>query len=306
MSHRHPALHRTVPSPSFPGPRRRPKRGRLALFLVAALAGAPACWFENDALLPRPERGALAALATDPHAAVEGRAAPSLTSVGPARADDDVPRGPRRNLLSMSRSELWAAWNSLRGDAYALDPIERIIDDGARIECNSGGLVDHRGQIVPYQGAVRVDPAFRERLVRFEQLVLDVATEVYGRAPSRMRHFGAYVCRSTRNRSYRMSEHALGNAIDIAGFDFPRAKKHQPLALGLPRELRGPFQIRVARHWKAASHDPVAAVHARFLHELADRLSDRRDVFRGMIGPSRSDHSDHFHFDMSPWRYVYF
>jgi hypothetical protein len=25
-----------------------------------------------------------------------------------------------------------------------------------------------------------------------------------------------------------------------------------------------------------------------------------------MIGPSRSDHSDHFHFDMSPWRYVYF
>jgi hypothetical protein len=103
-----------------------------------------------------------------------------------------------------------------------------------------------------------------------------------------------------------MSEHALGNAIDIAGFDFARAKKQQQLSVGLPRALREPFQIRVARHWNASSHNLSAAVHARFLRELADRLSDRSDVFRGMIGPSRSDHSDHFHFDMSPWRYVYF
>src|SRR5690606_20070747 len=197
-------------------------------------------------------------------------------------------------------------WNSLRGDAYTLDPIDRILARGTRIECDASGLVNHRGELVPYQGPVRVDPAFRERLVRFEQIVLDVATEVYGRAPARVRHFGAYACRSTRNRSYRMSEHALGNAIDISGFDFARAKKAEPLAAGLPRELRGPFQIRVARHWTPAAGNAVAAVHARFLRELAEQLSDRSDVFRGMIGPSRSDHSDHFHFDMSPWRYVYF
>jgi hypothetical protein len=208
--------------------------------------------------------------------------------------------------LSLSRSELWAAWNSLRGDAYVLDPIERLIGAGARIECDSSGMVNHRGELLPYQSAVRVNPAFRERLVRFEQVVIDVATEVYGRAPARLRHFGAYVCRSTRNHSYRMSEHALGNAIDVAGFDFARAKKQEPLAVGLPSELRGPFQIRVARHWKARDGKPAAAVHSRFLHELAARLSDRSDIFRGMIGPSRSDHSDHFHLDMSPWRYVHF
>jgi hypothetical protein len=219
---------------------------------------------------------------------------------------EHTPRGPRHDLLSLSRTELWAAWNSLRGDAYALDPVERIIGTGGRIECDSSDLVNHRGELVPYQSPARVAPAFRERLVRFEQLLIEVATDVYGRAPARVRHLGAEVCRSTRNRSYRVSEHALGNAIDIAGFDFARAKKQQPLALGLPRELRGPFQIRVARHWNPRADSPVAAIHARFLRELADRLSDSSDIFRGMIGPSRSDHSDHFHFDMSPWRYVYF
>jgi hypothetical protein len=103
-----------------------------------------------------------------------------------------------------------------------------------------------------------------------------------------------------------MSEHALGNAIDVVGFDFTRATKKDGLAPGLPRELRGPFQVRVARHWDGDAKGPSAAVHAHFLRQLAARLSDRSDVFRGMIGPSRSDHADHFHFDMSPWRYVYF
>lgn len=298
------ALSQTVPSPRLRAPRSRPKPGRVALFTAAALSLTEGCWVESDALNPRPRADALTLVATEP-AGAESSLGSSVDDSA-VEGHDGVPRGPRHDLLSMSRTELWAAWNSLRGDSYALDPIERIIDGGARIECNSKGMVDHRGELVPYQGAVRVDPAFRQRLVRFEQVVIDVAAEVYGRAPARVRHLGAYVCRSTRNRSYRMSEHALGNAIDIAGFDFARAKKQHVLAEGLPRELRGPFQIRVARHWNPRADDPVAAVHARFLRELADRLSDRSDVFRGMIGPSRSDHSDHFHFDMSPWRYVYF
>jgi len=299
------ALNRTVPSPRTRGPRLRPTRGRLALLLAAAaaLSGAAGCWIENDALQPRPRAGALTASTSE---AVRPRSELVSSHGLMSSHGEDTPRGPRHDLLSLSRTELWAAWNSLRGDAYALDPVERIIDTGARIECSSSGLVSHRGQLVPYQSPARVAPAFRERLVRFEQLLIEVATDVYGRAPARVRHLGAYVCRSTRNRSSRMSEHALGNAIDIAGFDFTRAKKQQPLALGLPRELHGPFQIRVARHWNPRADSPVAAVHARFLHELAERLSDSSDIFRGMIGPSRSDHSDHFHFDMSPWRYVYF
>lgn len=300
-------------------------RGRLALFAVtAALSGTAGCRLENDALQLRPRAGALTAstraestagarangpIINGPFAGSQeagSQEAGSESASSELPSSQEAPRGPRRGLMSLSRSELWAAWNSLRGDTYALDPIERIVDTGAGIECDASGLVNHRGELVPYLGSVRVDPAFRERLVRFERLLADVAMEVYGRAPARVRHLGAYVCRSTRNRSYRMSEHALGNAIDIAGFDFARAGKRQPLPLGLPRELRGAFQIRVARHWNERANGPVAAVHARFLHALADRLSARSDIFRGMIGPSRSDHSDHFHFDMSPWRYVYF
>ena len=214
--------------------------------------------------------------------------------------------GPRHELSGLSRTQLWAAWNSLRGDAYELDGVERFLEEGTRVHCDASTLVRHGGTHLRYQSSVQVDPAFRERLVRFEQLVMEVAAEVYGRAPTRLHHFGAYSCRSSRRRAYRVSEHALGNAIDVTGFDFARATQHQPLSEGLPPELRRPFQIRVARHWSLPAASPSASAHARFLRELAARLSDRSDVFRVMIGPSRSDHSDHFHFDMSPWHYVYF
>lgn len=281
-------------NPRFYGPFLRSSHFRIALFIALLLAGA-SCYLDGDGLSPHPRT---------PDVGV-ARFASASGSI-PSDPDEGAPEGPRHDLMSLSRTQLWAAWNSLRGDPYELDDVERIVDDGARISCRPQALVNHRGSLLPYHGVVRVDPAFRERLVRFEQVVLDVATEVYGRAPARLRHFGAYSCRSTRNRSYRMSEHALGNAIDVVGFDFARAKKKDVLADGLPRELRGPFQIRVARHWTSDAKTPAAAVHAHFLRELAARLSDRSDVFRGMIGPSRSDHSDHFHFDMSPWRYVYF
>ena len=274
------------------GPSRqaRLERGVRAALLLAALG----CRLEGDALDPTspPEADSAA------HAAGLAFATDSPSPAAPGE--------PRIALASLSRNALWAAWNSLRGDAYALDDVERWIAPPARIACRPEALVTHSGQVLPYHGAVRVAPAFRERLVRFEQLVIDVAEEVYGRAPARLQHFGAYSCRSTRQRAQRMSEHALGNAIDVIGFDFARAPRGRPLAPGLPKTLAQPFQVRVARHWAPRDASGSAGVHARFLHALAERLGDRSDVFRGMIGPSRRDHADHFHFDMSPWRYVWF
>jgi hypothetical protein len=216
------------------------------------------------------------------------------------------PTGPLHSLASLSNGELWATWNSLRGDAYALDDVERFIEDGERPECDPRSLVRHGGTHLRYRSSVQVNRAFVERLERFERLVGDVATEIYGRAPSRLQHLGAYSCRPSRRRSYRLSEHALGNAIDVMGFDFARAARAEVLPAGLPKALRGAFQVRIERHWTGDSDDPAAAAHARFLHELSARLSERRDVFRVMIGPSRRDHADHFHLDMSPWRYVHF
>jgi hypothetical protein len=275
------------------GSRSRPAQFRLALLAILV---SSSCRIDRDALETYPRGDEASSGEVEPAAS----AGVSYPTGGAAQSR------PGRELAALTRGELWAAWNSLRGDAYELDDIDRVLGSDERLACHPQGLVNHRGQLLAYRGAVRVDPAFRERLVRFEQLVVDVATKVYGRAPARLRHFGAYSCRSTRNHTRRMSEHALGNAIDVIGFDFARAKKNQPLAEGLPAVLERPFQVRVARHWRPDEKQPAAAVHARFLHELAERLSARSDVFRGMIGPSRSDHTDHLHLDMSPWRYVYF
>jgi hypothetical protein len=205
---------------------------------------------------------------------------------------------------SWSRSTLWAHWNRLRGDGYELDEIERFLEgDKPRVQCSPESMVDYAGTALRYAGAVRVNPPFVPRLALFEEVVKEVATEVYGRAPHRIRHYGAYSCRTSRNRSYRLSEHSLGNAIDIIGFDFARAKKDEWQDAGRPRELRGPFQVRVAKHW-AGSARPAAVLHAQFLRKLTERLTSRDDIFRGLIGPGHPGHSDHFHFDVAPWRYT--
>jgi hypothetical protein len=271
--------------------------------LCVALAGSSAGCSSTGGL--RRERGVSGEKdASGASLAIDGHDSPAPPSSSDPEGELQV--GPHLRLLPLSRTELWATWNSLRGDAYELDAVERFLEDGQHPHCSPESLVRHAGTYLRYKGSVQVDRAFRERLVRFERVVSDLALEMYGRPPLRIQHFGAFSCRSSRKRSQRLSEHALGNAIDISGFDFSRASAQQPLPADAPNGLRRPFQIRVARHWNADSDDAMTQRHRRFLHELASRLSARSDVFRGMIGPSQSDHTDHFHFDMSPWRYVYF
>jgi hypothetical protein len=172
--------------------------------------------------------------------------------------------------------------------------------EGQRIHCDGRALVAHRGRAVRYRSTAWVNPAFGERLERFEEIARDTALEIYGRPPLWLVHLGAYCCRSTRHHSGRISEHALGNALDVAGFDFGPAPRHAPLPDGLPKALRGAFSVRVAKHWSPAAGSAVAAIHSRFLRELTARSEK---IFRVLIGPSQRDHADHFHFDMSPWHY---
>lgn len=210
-----------------------------------------------------------------------------------------------RESASVSRSSLLSAWNELRGDAYPLDRFERWLEPGERVSCDQKAMVVYRGRTLRYAGPVSVNPAFRERLERFEEVAAQTAREVYGREPRLIRHYGAFSCRSTRNRKHVVSEHALGNALDLVGFDFGSATKTQPLPAELPKQLRFSFQISVARHW--SPKDPknaAAAVHARFLALLTERLQQRGDIFRSMFGPGHGGHDDHLHLDAAPWRYV--
>jgi hypothetical protein len=200
------------------------------------------------------------------------------------------------------RAQAWARWNAINGDSYALDGVARWMEHGQRATCDESSLVTYRGTTVRYSGAVRVSPAFRERLERFETVVDEVAREVYGRAPRRLRHYGAYSCRATRNRGRLLSEHALGNALDLTGFDFGPVSKGTPLPPDLPPGLKHGFEVRVGKHWSATKGAGVT--HSRFLKTLTERLEARTDIFRSMFGPGHGGHDDHLHLDVAPWRYV--
>lgn len=185
---------------------------------------------------------------------------------------------------------------------YALDAVSREIAARGRFQCPEVDLVDYGGDVLRYSPRLRVNGAFRERLAKFETVVVDVAREVYGRPPARIVDAGAFVCRRMTTYPELLSEHALGNAIDVAGFDFGPLPKGSKLPAGLPARFRYPLQVRVERHWSAKAGD--AAVHSRFLHALARRLIARRDVFRVLLGPGYPGHANHFHFDMSTFRMV--
>lgn len=259
-----------------------------------------------DSLVARIPNGVLAALT-----------AVSLTCCLASSVSDFQPRplqsgsaaqapgssGAEDKSSGFSRGQLWATWNRLRGDEYPLDTLDRSLGINQKIVCDARPLVAYKGHRLSYRGTVWVNPAFRERLERFEDLVREVALEIYGRVPQRLDHLGAYNCRSTRHHVGRLSEHALGNALDVAGFEFGAAPK-QGAAFRLPKALRGAFHVRVSEHWSPHVDSAVTALHARFLHELTARCEQRSDVFRVLIGPNQRDHADHFHFDMSPWHYV--
>jgi len=99
-----------------------------------------------------------------------------------------------------------------------------------------------------------------------------------------------------------LSEHALGNALDLSGFDFGPLRRGDALAEGVPSHLRRSFTVRVDRHWSPSRERD--ALHARFLHTLADRLHARPDIVRGIVGPPARRHHDHLHVDVAPWRYA--
>jgi hypothetical protein len=123
---------------------------------------------------------------------------------------------------------------------------------------------------------------------------------VYSRQPTAILVAASYGCRSVRGKQLRLSEHALGNAIDIAGFRFPPLTRGK--SAGVPPGLTEGFDVRVDQHWRGRG-SALGRRHSRFLHELTAALV-KHDTFRTLLGPAHRDHSDHFHFDMAPQHYV--
>jgi len=185
------------------------------------------------------------------------------------------------------------------GRSYPLDRLRRS-SHGTAASCPRLELRRFRGDTLQFLPSVRVVEPFRERLLEFERVVREVSQRVYSRPPSAILVAASYGCRSVRGKQLRLSEHALGNAIDIAGFRFSPLAKGKSAA-GAPALSAG-FDVRVDQHWRGRG-SALRRRHSRFLHELTAALV-KHDTFRTLLGPAHRDHSDHFHFDMAPEHYV--
>jgi hypothetical protein len=166
---------------------------------------------------------------------------------------------------------------------YPLDDFPRSAEL-AREGCPDVPLVDHVGEPIAWRPLFRVHPVFVPSVRALEAAIAETAREIYGRSPVRLLSASGYRCTTVRGRPERISEHALGNAIDLRGI-----------------ELDDGEPITVRDHWHTAEGaDPV---HARFFRTLVVRVIER-GLFRGIIGPPDPDHMDHLHFDQGPSSFV--
>jgi hypothetical protein len=103
-----------------------------------------------------------------------------------------------------------------------------------------------------------------------------VARAVFGSEVARIEHLGAYSCRRIYGRDEgNWSEHATGNAIDIAGF-----------------VLKNGRRISVLSDWKGDGKE------AQFLHSVRDGACAS---FATVLSPDyNAAHADHLHLDQDP------
>jgi hypothetical protein len=186
-------------------------------------------------------------------------------------------------------------------ESYALDDVSRSLSS-RRLACPPVAVRDYPGLSMAFTPAARVIDPLRQRLGELEDIIRAVSINVYARIPSQVLVAASYGCRSVSGENRRLSEHALGNAIDIRGFVFAPAKAPLPRGAQAPLALEARFEVDVQKHWKAKG-DAAITRHARFLRELTEQLVARR-TFRTALGPAHRDHADHFHFDMAPQPYV--
>ena len=121
--------------------------------------------------------------------------------------------------------------------------------------------------------------ALADRLDEFErEVVQPLALDELGSRATRIDHLGSYSCRRQNSRTAgRWSQHAQGQAIDIAGF-----------------RLSDGTTVRLARDW----NEPGAK--GQFLRHLAQRACR---YFSVVLTPdTNAEHYDHMHLDIGPER----
>ena len=147
-----------------------------------------------------------------------------------------------------------------------------------------GVLVQQGPTGIIYTPSLQIDCSLALELGGIERAIQDQAAAHLGSEIQSVTTFGTYSCRNIRGPySGKLSEHALGNAIDIGAF--------------APRKGR---VVNVARDYRPGQEAPNE--QSLFLRGVFRAL--RQDGgLTYVIGPeTRADHHDHFHVDRAePW-----
>jgi len=196
------------------------------------------------------------------------------------------------------------AEDDLAHEGYSLDALPRRVDPTGPMRCPTVPLAPYTGTSITWKKALKVHPEFAKRLAEFEKVARDIAIQIYGRAPTNIAHLGSYNCRRIRRYPDLLSEHGIGNAIDITAFEFPALPKAERKSSPLPKALHNKFSASILTHWDSPDDLRAAGFHRRFLRALAAELERRPDIFRVLLGPAYPGHKDHFHFDCAPYRLV--
>ena len=144
--------------------------------------------------------------------------------------------------------------------------------------CGIANAVRVEQSAIAWNRPAEMSCALATRLDSFERdIVQPAAQRHFGRPVVLIRHYGAYTCRNENGGHGRLSQHALGNAIDIGSF-----------------ELGDGTRIAVENDWRG--HGP----RRDFLHEVAKGACR---YFNVVLTPaSDALHRNHFHLDVGPWR----
>lgn len=146
--------------------------------------------------------------------------------------------------------------------------------------CGIQGAILVKRDATEWSRATLMACGLETTLYDFEVAVLQPAAQRhFHHNVKRIVNLGVYNCRNERSeRSDRLSQHALGKAIDISGF-----------------ELDDGTVISVLKDW------PGKTERSEFLHEAAKEACG---MFSVVVTPNQNAlHRDHLHLDIGPFKY---
>lgn len=152
---------------------------------------------------------------------------------------------------------------------------EHLHDQETGEQCGFFNAVRLQQSGISYGGNISLTCPAMVALAIWERHELQpLANKLFDQDIIRVRHFGTYACRNINNASRgRRSEHAIANAIDIAGF-----------------VLADGTEVNIQKDWNAGDDK---ADFLRRLHEKSCRY------FSAVLGPEyNAQHHNHFHMDM--------